>query len=265
MKLSIIIVNFNTKEVTQKCIDSIYKARIKISFEVILVDNNSKDGSVEQFLKLKRKNFKTILNQENLGFAKANNQGLLASTGDYKLLLNSDTEVLPDQIEKMLAFASEHKNAGIIAPKLLNKDRTVQASVFRLPSYYRVIKQYLLNGGPILDKYYPETKTYQEVECVVAAAMLITPIGFSKVGMMNEKYFMYFEDFDYCRSMKKYRLKIYYLATSTIVHLHGESGKKLAQNKDQWKRLIPSSKIYHGLLGHYLINLIIWLSQKIKK
>jgi GT2 family glycosyltransferase len=104
-----------------------------------------------------------------------------------------------------------------------------------------------------------------EVDAVVGASFLITPMARKKVGLLDERYFMYFEDLDYCRRVNKLGLKVYYLPSAKIIHYHGASGKKIVKPAFQWKRLIPSSKIYHGALTHYLINFIIWLGQKIKK
>ena len=94
------------------------------------------------------------------------------------------------------------------------------------------------------------------------AAFLITPKALNKVGLLDERYFMYFEDIDYCRRIARAGLKIYYLPEAEVYHVHGASGKGLVDDKNQWKRLIPSSKIYHGLLRHYLISFIIASSQK---
>ena len=91
----------------------------------------------------------------------------------------------------------------------------------------------------------------------------LTPKTLKEVGGLNEKYFMFFEDFDYCRQIKRKGMKIYYLPSSEVVHHHGASGRKLADSENQWRRLIPSSKIYHGLLGHYLFNFVLWTRQKV--
>ena len=97
------------------------------------------------------------------------------------------------------------------------------------------------------------------------AAFLITPAGFKKAKFLDERYFMYFEDIDYCRKLQSCGLKIIYLPESEMIHYHGASGKKLADQKNQWRRLIPSSIIYHGLIKHYVINAIIWSGQKWQK
>jgi len=114
----------------------------------------------------------------------------------------------------------------------------------------------------LLDKYYPKERDPVEAEVLVMAAFLITPKAKQKVGLLDERYFMYFEDFDYCKRVREMGLKVFYYPAAQVIHHHGESGKKLAGNEDQWKRLIPSSKIYHGTLKHYLLNFIIWSSQK---
>ena len=96
-------------------------------------------------------------------------------------------------------------------------------------------------------------------------AFLITPGAIKKVGLLNEQYFMYFEDLDYCRRVRKNGLKVYYLPTVEVIHYLGESGKNLASTKTQWKRLVPSSKIYNGAVKHFLINLVIRSGTKWQK
>src|SRR3990167_9054891 len=115
IKLSIIIVNYNTKELVSGCIDSIYKSKPKLKFEIIVVDNASSEPIPFS------KHYQLIKNKENLGFARANNQGITKAKGEYVLLLNSDTEVRPEAIEKLLDFAENHQDAGAVVPRLLNK------------------------------------------------------------------------------------------------------------------------------------------------
>lgn len=260
MKLSIIIVNYNTKDITLSCLKSLEKYPLKKPFEVILVDNGSTDGSKEKFSKFKTKkyNFVYIYKNSNLGFSKGNNIGLRRSKGEYKLLLNSDTEVTKDALNKLVELAENNSEVGIVGSRLLNTDKSLQASVFRLPSINRAFRQYILGRGNILDKYAPKSKKPSEVEVLVGAVFLITPDAYKKVGLLNEKYFMYFEDFDYCRAVRKAGLKIYYLPDSVVIHHHGAS-------KGDWRKLISSSKTYHGVIKHYIIFLITWLGQKKEK
>jgi GT2 family glycosyltransferase len=266
MDVSIIIVNYNTKDLTLDCIDSVLAEGSKLKKEIIVIDNASTDGSLDALSKLEKNAvIHLIKNTENAGFAKANNQGINIAIAPYIFLLNSDTKVKKYAIEKLLTFAKNNENVGAVGSKLLNADGTVQSSAFPLPTIARAIQQYWLGQKGTLDKYAPKGMKPAEVEVLVMAAFLITPKTLKKVGLLNEKYFMYFEDFDYCRSIIKSGLKIYYLPTSEVIHYHGASGKKIADSGNQWRRLIPSSKIYHGLLKHELFTFILWSGQKLQK
>jgi GT2 family glycosyltransferase len=266
MDISIIIVNYNTKDLTLDCIDSILSEGSLLKKEIIVVDNNSTDGSIDSLSKLQNNSvIHLIRNSQNLGFAKANNQGIKIAKSPYIFLLNSDTKVKKYAIEKLVSYAKKHEDVGAIGSKLLNPDGSAQASAFPFPTISRAIKQYWFGVNGLLDKYIPKGTKPVEVEVLVMAAFLITPQAIKKVGMLNEKYFMYFEDFDYCRKIIQSGLKIYYLPTSEVIHYHGASGKKLVDNDNQWRRLIPSSKIYHGLLKHHLFTFILWSGQKLQK
>jgi len=264
--VSIIIVNYNTKDLTLDCIDSILEEGSKLKKEIIVVDNASSDGSVDLLHKLQKNEvIQFIKNTENVGFAKANNQGIKIAKAQYILLLNSDTKVKKYAIEKLVSFAQKDSSIGAVGARLLNPDGTVQASAFPLPTITRAIQQYWFGEKGLLDKYIPKGTKPVEVEVLVMAAFLITPEAIRQVGMLNEKYFMYFEDFDYCRSILNAGLKIYYLPQSEVIHYHGASGRKVSDPDNQWRRLIPSSKIYHGLVGHHLFNFILWSGQKMNK
>lgn len=259
MKLSIIIVNYNTNDLIKACVASIKNSQTKSSYEIIIVDNASNPAPEQS------PDYKLIKNNENLGFSKANNIGLKASKGEYKLLLNSDTEVKKGAIDKLINFAEANPDAGVVGPRLLNKDGSLQTSCFNFPTVTRAIRQYWFGEKGLLDKFAPKGNLAKEVDSVVGAAMLITPKAIKKVGYLDEKYFMYFEDIDYCKRIQAAGFKVYYLPDSKVAHLHGESGKDLAKKEDQWRRLVPSSKIYHGLLGHALISFIILTGQKWQK
>lgn len=263
--VSVIIVSYNTKNLTLDSIKSVLREGSSLEKEIIVVDNASTDGSLEELARLGRK-IKLIKNHKNLGFSKANNQGIRVARGKYILLLNSDTKVKKNAIAQLVEFAEGKSDAAVVGPKLLNPDGSVQPSVFRLPTVGLAIRQYWLGERGLLDKYVPESpEDAVQVECLVMAAFLITPVALKKVGLLNERYFMYYEDLDYCRRVKEKGLKIYYLPRSEVIHYHGASGKSLADKENQWRRLIPSSKIYHGTLKHYLFNFILWSGQKWQK
>jgi len=266
-ELSIIIVNFNTKNLVIDCIESIINSNSKIQHQIIVVDNGSSDGSVSAIRKLKVKTNNLILieNKNNLGFAKANNQGIKKAAGKYILLLNSDTKVLKGTIDKLYDFAKITPNVGVVGPNYLNPDGSNQGSCFRLPTLGRTISQYWFGKRGLLDKYSPPGENPQEVEAITMAGFLITPECIKRVGLINEKYFMYFEDLDYCRAVRKSGLKVYFLPSAKIIHYHGASGRKIKNSDYQWRRLIPSSKIYHGTLMHYLLNMIIKTGQIVNR
>jgi GT2 family glycosyltransferase len=274
--ISIIIVSYNTKKLTLDCIKSVFNEGSKIRKEIIIIDNLSTDGSVEAIeesiksithsTSSGQESIKGLLikNNENFGFSKAVNQGIRKAKGKYVLLLNSDTKVKKDALSKLLEFAKKNIDAGVVGLKLLELDgKKVQPSCFNFPTIGKAMRQYWLGKKGLLEKFAPEGKDSQEVDAVVGAAFLITPKTLKKVGLLDERYFMYFEDIDYCRRVWRSGLKVYYLPSAQVIHIHGASGKDIGDL--QKKRLIESSKIYHGVAKHYLLNFIIWSGQKWEK
>ncbi len=270
IELSIIIVNLNTKDLTVGCIRSIEKEAKDLSFEVLLTDNGSNDGSVEALKGITKEKywkdrFTLILNDNNTGYAKANNQGIRRAKGKYILLLNNDTVVHKDALQNLLKFARATPDAGVVGSRLLNIDGTLQMSCYHFPTITNAIKEYWFGKKGLFEKFAPKGNEPITVDSVVGAAFLITPEAKKRVGILDERYFAYFEDIDYCRQTWKKGLKVYYLPDSVITHYHGATFKKLANESERWKKLIPSSKVYHGLIKHYLINAILWLGQKWQK
>lgn len=268
--LSIIIVNLNTKDLTIGCIRSIEKEAKDLSFEVLLTDNGSNDGSVEALKEITKEDywkdkFTLILNDSNTGYAKANNQGIRKAKGKYILLLNNDTVVHKDALQRLIKFAEKTPDAGVIGSRLLNIDDTLQMSCYHFPTITNAIKEYFFNQKGLFEKFAPKGDKPVTVDSVVGAAFLITPEGKKRVGILDERYFAYFEDIDYCRQTWKKGLKVYYLPDSVITHYHGATFKKLANESERWKKLIPSSKVYHGFIKHYVINAILWVGQKWQK
>ena len=260
VELSIIIVNYNTADLVVSLITSIFKSKLKTSYEIIVVDNGSNDDLLEKIKKInlgksKKEQVKVIENEQNLGFAKANNIGIARARGEYVLLLNSDTIVKEGSIDKLVSFAKERSDCGVVVPRLLNKDDSIQASVFQFPTIWRAVSQYWFGEKGVLNKYYPLGEEPTIVPVAVMAAFLITPKARERVSRLNEKYFMYFEDFDYCRNLEKYNLKIYYLPTAEVIHFHGASG---GVNEN----LIESAKKYHGFINYYIFTFILWSGQK---
>lgn len=261
MDLSIIIVNYNTRQLLKRCLESIKKENLK-DFEVIVIDNSSTDRSVDYLNSLKWPNLRLIENKINLGFAKAVNQGLKNAQGEYFLLLNSDIVVKPQAIEKMIDFASKHSKVGVVGGRLFHPDGSLQGSCFYLPTLGRVIKEFWLGNKnfSVVKKFAPVGLKPVEVEAVTGATFLIPRNVFKKVGFFDERFFMYFEDLDYCRRVRQNGFKVYYHPQAEFIHEHGASGIALSQKTHQW--LAESSKIYHGRVKYFLITWIIRLGQK---
>ncbi|MEK7470407.1 MAG: glycosyltransferase, partial [Patescibacteria group bacterium] len=243
MDLSIIIVNYKTSELVKACVTSIKKYPPKTSYEIIVRDNSV----------------------DNVGFAKGVNLGIKKAKGGYILLLNSDTLVKKGSLDKLLEFAKSRSDAGVIGARLLNKDGSLQESASHSPTIWSAMREYWFGEKGNFGLYAPKSGMPTEVDSVVGAAFLITPQALKKVGGLNDKYFMYFEDLDYCRKVKRAGLKVYYLPEAEVIHYLGASGKNIAVSDNQWRRLIPASKIYHGTVVHNLINFILWTGQKFGK
>lgn len=270
--LSVIIVNYNTCDLLRKCLQSIKETTKNFenpSTEVIVIDNASTDESIEDIknitllLRSEQANIKSIKNKANVGFAKAVNQGIKIAQGKYVLLLNPDTEVRNGAIRKLVEFARSADGAGVIGAKLLNPDGSIQPSVFHFPTVWRAIREFWLGQKNAYSKYIPYSSEPVSVEAVVGAAFLITPEARKKVGLLDERYFMYFEDLDYCRRIHEAGLSVYYLPSAKVYHEHGGVTRTVGVNARRW--LVDSSKIYNGIIKHSLLTFILWLGQKWKK
>lgn len=269
-KISIVIVNLNNKDLTLNCLKSIANNIKEILFEILLVDNGSNDGSIEAFKSLAKDKFwkgklKLLQNKTNLGYAKANNQGIKIAGGEYVLLLNNDTLLNKDSIKNLLSFVENNKDVGVVGSKLLNIDGSTQMSCYNFPTVVNAIKEYWFGQKGLFEKFVPSGDSPKNVDAVVGAVFLMTRESLNKVGLLDERYFAYFEDLDYCRRVWKKGLKVYYLPSSEVTHYHGATFKKMANESMQWRKLIPGSKIYHGVIKHYIIFIIMWLGQKWEK
>lgn len=234
MKLSIIIVNYNVKEFLEQSIISIQKSCKEIDYELFVVDNASSDGSVE-LIRKKFLGIKLIANTENKGFAVANNQAMRQAQGEYVLLINPDTIVQEDTVPVVLNFFGNHPDCGMVGCKILNPDGSLQLSCRRsFPTPWVAFTK--ISG---LSKLFPRSKffgrynlTYldmdetSEVEAISGSFMFFGRQVVDKVGYLDESFFMYGEDLDWCFRIREAGWKIFYLPQTKIVHFKGESSKK---------------------------------------
>ena len=240
-KISVIIVNWNVTSTLQRCVKSVLATKYP-NLELIIVDNNS----VIKPLVV------SIQNKVNLGFPKAVNQGLKKSTGDYLLLLNPDTRLPKDFFVKMVDFCKSHFDVGVVGPKFTDPDGTPQGSVFPELSIFGSSQKYTpMSSGPIT------------VNAISGACMFLPRGTIEKIGLLTEEVFMYYEDLDYCRRVRKAGLRIYFHPGITIIHEHGQSAQKNPQAGDWRGYLWKSSLWYNGPIKHYLMWFISWTRQKL--
>lgn len=225
--LSIIIVNYKEPGFLRQCLKGIRLVGPKLKYEAIVVDNASRDGSVNMV----RENFPEVrlfAETRNRGLAHANNLGLQASTGRHILLLNPDIAVFEDSLETMVEYLDAHPDVGIIGPRLLNPDQSVQVSCYRFPTpLVPVLRRTPLGrlpvARPILRRYLMldwRHDSTQPVDWVLGACMMIRRQAFADIGLMDERFFLYFEDVDWCRRCWQTGWKVVYLADATMVHYH---------------------------------------------
>lgn len=234
MDLSILIVNYNTRQLTLDCLRSVYDSETVYSYEVIVVDNASRDGSVEA-IQAEYPEVVLIANQENTGFAKANNQGMAIAKGRYVLLLNSDTVVQPDTFQIMVSYMDEHPELGASGCKVILPDGSLDKACrrgFPTPSasfYYAFGFSKLFPNHPRFNQYQlgflDPNETYP-VDCLVGAFMLVRQETIRQVGGLDETFFMYGEDVDWCYRIKQAGYGIHYHPATYIVHYKGASSRR---------------------------------------
>jgi len=235
LDLSIIIVSWNVRGLLRRCLDSIFQhPTSNLQFEVIVVDNASTDGSAAMV----RHGFpqvQLLVNDENLGFTAANNQGIARSQGRYVLLLNPDTELLGDALATMVGYMDAHPEVGALGPQLLNPDGSIQSSRRRFPTMATAflestVLQLWFPDNAVLRRYYvldrPDDEV-QEVDWVVGAAILIRREAWDQVGPLDEGFFMYSEELDWCRRAREQGWKVVYLPTAQVVHYGAQSSEQV--------------------------------------
>lgn len=231
MELSIIILNYKTKDLTLNCARSIveqYKKELdNDKFEIILVDNNSEDDSVKAFNRLRIKNLQIIESNENLGFGKGCNLGASKAKGEFLLFLNSDTEIKDQGFVKMVNFLSQNKNVGILGGKLKNPNGTNQLSCGKFYSPFNLLL--VLLGFNKLFNLRESPNVIKKVDWVSGACFMIRRDIFNKVKGFAKDFFMYIEDMELCFRVKKKGFSTYFYPNIMLFHKElGSSNKTFA-------------------------------------
>jgi GT2 family glycosyltransferase len=233
MTLSIVIVNYNTEKLLRSCLESVYAGANGTPLDIWVVDNNSRDSSVTM-LKSLFPMVKVIENPSNVGFSRANNLVISQSRSDYILLLNPDTLILGEAIERMVKFMKEHPEVGIAGCKVLNRDGTLQPACRRsIPTpevaFYRLTGlSKLFPQSRVMAKYnmtYESPDQMHEVDAVSGAFLMIRREVVDEIGLLDERFFMYGEELDWCLRTKRAGWSIMYCPEAQIIHYKGESTK----------------------------------------
>jgi N-acetylglucosaminyl-diphospho-decaprenol L-rhamnosyltransferase len=244
--LTIIIVSWNVCDLLRRCLNSTFEVRGSaengvppapdsgLEVEVIVIDNASTDGSPDM-VRTEFPQVHLIANDENRGFTAANNQGLAAGQGRYFLLLNPDTEVVGDALATMVHYMDAHPQTGALGPQLCYPDGSLQSSRRRFPTLAtalvestivqewwtdnRLVRRYTMADTP--------DDAIQPVDWVVGACLLVRRHVYEQVGGLDEGFFMYSEELDWCRRIKDAGWEVVYLPTATIVHHEGKSSEQV--------------------------------------
>lgn len=240
MDLSISIVSYNGKELVRSCLNSIFQNTREIEFEVFVVDNASVDGTPEM-VRAEFPQVRLIVNGQNLGFAKANNMAIKEAKGDFVLLLNQDMRALAGTISGMVGFMRAHPEAGIAGCHLIDEKGQTVRHVRRFPGVWdqaAVILKLPHLFPHVLDKYLMADFDYlrpepQEVDSVRGSFFCIRREVLEKLGGLDERYFFWFEEIDYCRQAKHAGFKIIYTGDIQCIDFVGQSVKKLKHLRRQ--------------------------------
>jgi N-acetylglucosaminyl-diphospho-decaprenol L-rhamnosyltransferase len=290
--LTVVIVSWNVCDLLRRCLSSTLDVRPsaegdlrptskgELSVEVIVVDNASSDGSPEM-VRAEFPQVRLIVNAENRGFTAANNQGLAIGQGRYLLLLNPDTEVVGEALRTMVRYMDAHPETGVLGPQLRYPDGSLQSSRRRFPTLAtalvestvvqewwadnRLVRRYTMADTP--------DDAIQPVDWVVGACLLVRRQAYEQVGGLDEGFFMYSEELDWCKRVKEVGWKVVYLPTATVVHHKGKSSEQVVPARHIY---FQSSKVryfrkHHGsfqagllrwfLLGTYVYQ---WLREALK-
>jgi GT2 family glycosyltransferase len=282
MDLSIIIVNYNTKDLLKQTIQSVIDTINGIDYQIIIIDNASKDGSCDMVKKAFDDKTILIESMDNEGYAKANNKGIKLAKGRYILLLNSDTVVIEDCIQKCIDYMDKATDIGVLGCKIVLPDGKLDRACKRGFPTPEASLYYMLK----LDKLFPSQKKYgkynltyldenetNQVDSVVGAFMMIRREVIGQVGMLDEDFFMYGEDLDWCYRIKESGWNIVYYPEAQIIHYKGASSKKkrwktiyefhramyLFYNKHYFKKynFFVTSIVYTGIGLKLLLSLLI--------
>lgn len=259
MQLSIIVTNYKTPDLLKLCLESIKIAGVNLDYEIIVVDSEAEDETQEMI----NENFKDqrtdyIAFRKNKGYAKLVNAGLVKARGEYILVLNADLILFGDSLRKMIDFMQSDAKIGMLGPQLLNFNGSVQDSYFRFYRpltilYRRTFLGRTKSGKTDLERFLMKDYNHNsvlDVDWLLGAALLVKASALKQVGPMDERFFLYFEDVDWCRRFHEAGWRVIYYPEAKIHHYHGRTSKKsggisdIFFNKYTWIHLVSAIKYF---------------------
>ena len=251
MDITIVIVNWNTKNLLRDCLRSIYRTVRDMTFEVIVVDNASQDGSVAM-LEEGFADVRILANSENRGFAAANNQAFAVMKGRYALLLNTDTVLTEGAVHELFAFMENNRRVAMVGGQLLNRDGSKQNSIANVPTLFTLVMNTSLLEY-LFPRKYPskryEHKKPLEIESVIGACMLVRKKAMDEVGIFDERYFFFFEETDWACQMRAAGWQVCHVPSASIYHLQGQSIGRNVRSRVEFYR--SRYKFFHKWKGPF--------------
>jgi len=263
--LSIVLVNWNGLNVLRNCLVSIFGRSQDIEFEVILVDNGSQDGSVDA-IKAEFPKVKVVQNNNNVGFAAANNQAFAVSRGRYVLLLNNDTVVLPNALSRSVRYLDQNPEAGVLGCRIEFPDRSFQTSCYRFTDLLELFMIRCLPLGSVRHERFNVARYWGRqftsptpVDVVAGCFMLVRREIITTVGGLDEDFFMYGEDEEWCSRIKKAGWLIIYFPQATIIHIHRFSSGQVRRALQVTECMAPVLVLHkrRGYLAAWIGNFIL--------
>ncbi len=232
LDMSIVLVCWNNKDYLGPCLDSLYDSQLRSSFDVVVVDNGSTDGS-QEMLRDRFPNVQIVQNDHNVGLGKASNQGIEVTAGRYVLLLNNDTLIDGTSLDAMVNFLDEHPETGAVGGRLLNPDGSFQAGFADFPTLSEEfmiatrLGEYLKPGYPS----HADDDQIREVGWMSSACLMLRRGALDKVGLLDEEYFIYGDEADMQYRLQKAGWKVYYLPHVNTIHFGGRSMNRWSRRK----------------------------------
>lgn len=270
--LSVVIVTWNSGDEIGKCLRSITENAEDLNYEIVIVDNDSKDNTVSEIRCIAEEKFhriNLILNNTNTGYTKASNQGLLSSSGKNILLLNPDTEIKKNSLKTLINKLNENETTGAVAPQLLNPDGSIQSSCRKFPTFWDMFCEFTF-----LSSLFPESKKFSSwkmnyfshdkellVEQPMAAALMLKKEVLNKIGNFDERFKMFFNDVDLCKRICDSGYNIIFYPGSKIIH---EKGVSIFKDREKMIRIWNEDCLSYFSKYNKNSLLLLWLGVSLK-